>query len=252
MAHYTILFSPTGGTKHVADILAGELFHGQTAIDLCDPAFACVSLTAEDIAIIAIPSYAGRVPCTATERMAKIQGNGARAILLCVYGNRAFDNTLAEMKDQAEKAGFLPIAAVAALAEHSMVRKVAAGRPDTEDLSVLKDMAAKIKVKLDSGDTAPVPVPGTVPEKPIGNFGGKMAPKATDACTHCRLCAEKCPTQAIGPETLDADKGKCIGCMRCISVCPSGARKMSVIIESLGGVALSVLCSQRKENELFL
>lgn len=249
---YNICFSPTGGTKKVADILAGELFHEQTIIDLCDPAFDGASLTAEDVAIIAIPSYAGRVPCTATERMAKVQGNGAKATLLCVYGNRAFDNTLAEMKDQADKAGFLPIAAVAALAEHSMVRKVAAGRPDAGDVAVLKDMAVKIKVRLDSGDITPVSVPGSVPEKPIGNFGGKMAPKATDDCTHCGICAEKCPTQAIDPGTMEAGKDKCIGCMRCISVCPSDARKMSVIIESLGGVALSVLCSQRQENELFL
>ncbi len=249
---YNICFSPTGGTKKVADILAGELSNEQTVIDLCDPAFDGTSLTAEDVAIIAIPSYAGRIPCTATERMAKIQGNGAKAILLCVYGNRAFDNTLAEMKDQAEKAGFLPIAAVAALAEHSMVRKVAAGRPDAGDVAVLKEMSAKIKAKLDSGDITAVSVLGTVPEKPMGNFGGKMTPKAADDCTHCGICAEKCPTHAIDPETMEADKGKCIGCMRCISVCPSKVRKMSVIIESLGGVALSVLCSQRKENELFI
>ncbi len=249
---YNICFSPSGGTQKVSEILSKSVSAESIFVDLCDPGFAGVTLTNDDMALIAIPSYAGRVPCTATERMKKIQGNGARAILLCVYGNRAYDNTLAEMKDQAEKAGLLPIAAVAALAEHSMVRNVAAGRPDAEDVSILKNMAAKIKAALDFGDTAPVQVPGTVPDKPMGNFGGKMAPKATDDCTRCGICAEKCPTQAIDPETLEADKGKCIGCMRCISVCPSGARKMSVIIESLGGVALSVLCSQRKENELFL
>lgn len=249
---YNICFSPTGGTQKVADILTHALGAENTFIDLCDSAFMGATLTAEDVAIIAIPSYAGRVPCTATERMAKIQGNGAKAILVCVYGNRAYDNTLAEMKDQAEKAGFLPIAAVAALAEHSMVRQVAAGRPDAGDVAALEAMAAKIKSKLDSGDCTPVQVPGTVPDKPIGNFGGRMAPKATEDCVHCGICAEKCPTQAIDAETLEADKGKCIGCMRCIAVCPSGARKLNIVIESLGGVALSVLCSNRKENELFI
>ncbi len=252
MAYYTILFSPTGGTKQAAEILAGELFGEQRVIDLCDPAFSGASLDAGDAAIFAIPSYAGRVPCTAAERMARIKGNGAKAILLCVYGNRAFDNTLAEMKDQAEKTGFRPVAAVAALAEHSMTRKVAAGRPDDADVVVLQEMAAKIKAKLDSGDSTPVQVPGSVPDQSMGNFGGKMAPKASENCSHCGICAMKCPTQAIDAETMEADKGKCIGCMRCISVCPSGSRKMSVILESLGGVALSVLCSHRKENALFL
>ncbi len=249
---YTICFSPTGGTRRVSDILADFLSAEGRFVDLCDPAFSGLTLTADDVVILAIPSYAGRVPCTATDRMTAIQGCGARAILLCVYGNRAYDNTLAEMKAQAEAAGFRPIAAVAALAEHSMVRKVAASRPDAADAAALTEMAGKIKAKLDSGDCTPVLVPGTVPDKPIGNFGGKMAPKATEDCTRCGICAQKCPTQAIDAETLEADKGKCIGCMRCISVCPADARKLNMVIESLGGVALSVLCANRKENELFI
>ncbi len=249
---YNICFSPTGGTRKVADILAATLSHECTFVDLCDPHFSGVSLQEENVAILAIPSYAGRVPCTATERMGAVSGNGARAVLLCVYGNRAYDNTLAEMKAQAEAAGFRPIAAVAALAEHSMARKVAAGRPDAADDAALTEMAANIKAKLDAGDDTPVSVPGAVPDQPIGNFGGRMAPKAGDSCTHCGICVGACPTQAIDPETLEADKGTCIGCMRCISLCPTQARKLNVVIESLGGVALSVLCANRKENELFI
>ncbi len=252
MAHYTILFSPTGGTKNVADILAGELSNEQTIIDLCDPSFAGASLTAEDVAIIAIPSYGGRVPGLASRQMVKINGNGAQAILVCVYGNRAYDDTLAELKYIADWCGFGCIAAVAAVAEHSVARKVAAGRPDADDVQALKNMASKIREKMDANRRTAIQVPGKEHPEPAPNFGGKMAPKCTDNCIHCGICAEKCPTQAIDPETLEADKGTCIGCMRCISVCPSGARKMNIIIESLGGVALSVLCSQRKENELFL
>ncbi len=37
-----------------------------------------------------------------------------------------------------------------------------------------------------------------------------------------------------------------------ICFCPTGARRLNVAPDNLGGVALSVLCSQRKENELFL
>ncbi len=249
---YNICFSPTGGTARAAELLANKLSSDSVLVDLCAPVFEGVSMTADDVALIAMPSYGGRVPCTAAQRMEAVRGNGARAILVCVYGNRAYENNLAEMKDQAEKAGFRPIAAVAALAEHSMVRKVAAGRPDARDAAALEAMADRIREKLESGDAAPVQVPGTIPEKPMGNFGGKMAPKATADCTRCGVCAAKCPTQAIDPETLEADKGKCIGCMRCISVCPADARKLNVVIESLGGVALSVLCANRRENELFI
>ncbi len=252
MANYIILFSPTGGTRQVADILAAELFDSRTLLDLCDPAFAGTSLTAEDLVLFAVPSYGGRVPCTATERMKLLRGNGARAILLCVYGNRAYDNTLAEMKDQAQTLGFRPVAALAALAEHSMVRRVAAGRPDAADAAALKEMAVRLRAKLASGDLSPCQVPGRVPDKPIGNFGGRLAPAATGGCTRCGLCAAECPTLAIDSGTLEADKEICIGCMRCICLCPADARKLPVVLDSLGGVALQVLCSQRKENELFL
>ncbi len=248
---YNICFSPTGGTRKVADILIKELARESALVDLCDPNFAGAALTAEDVAVIALPSYGGRVPCTAVDRLAQVKGNGARAVLVCVYGNRAFDNNLAEMKDLAQKSGFRPVAAVAALAEHSMARKVAAGRPDAADAVVLARMAAQIKAKLDAGEEVELQVPGTVPDKPMGNFGGRLAPKTTDDCTHCGICAEKCPTQAIDPDTLEADKLRCIGCMRCIAVCPADARKLPVVLEALGGVALSVLCSTRKENELF-
>ena len=37
MANYNITFSPTGGTKKVADILAKEIFNSHTDIDLCIP-----------------------------------------------------------------------------------------------------------------------------------------------------------------------------------------------------------------------
>ena len=84
---YEITFSPTGGTKKVAGVLANELGQNITAIDLSNGSvdFYQFSLTHEDIAIIAVPSYSGRVPSIAAERMAKIQGNGAKAIIVCVH-----------------------------------------------------------------------------------------------------------------------------------------------------------------------
>ena len=110
---YQLLFSPTGGTRAVADALCP----GQV-IDLCDRDrdFASVTLTADDVAIIAVPSYGGRVPVPAARRLARVQGGGARAVLVCVYGNRAYEDTLAELADLAEAAGFRVAAGVAAVA----------------------------------------------------------------------------------------------------------------------------------------
>ena len=91
MKLFKIVFSPTGGTKKVAGYVADALEGDASTVDLSDPEldFGAVQLEQEDVAVIAVPSYGGRVPAVAAERLSRLRGNGARAVLVCVYGNRA-------------------------------------------------------------------------------------------------------------------------------------------------------------------
>lgn len=126
MKVFDIVFSPTGGTEKVSNYIVNALEGETVAVDLTDSGFGfrTVAMTKEDVAVIAVPSYGGRVPAVAVERLGMVRGNDARAVLVCVYGNRAYEDTLVELEDAAKGAGFRVIAAVSAIAEHSIVRSL--------------------------------------------------------------------------------------------------------------------------------
>ena len=97
MSVYSIYFSPTGGTKNVADILTKE-FSNCIDIDLCTPVQNTKTIFSEnDLCCIAVPSFGGRVPATAAGRLKTLTGNHTSAVLIVVYGNRAYEDTLLEL-----------------------------------------------------------------------------------------------------------------------------------------------------------
>lgn len=253
MKWYEMVFSPTGGTRKVTSLLTNALEGETVSVDLTDSRvdFRAVALTQDDVAVISVPSYGGRVPAAAVQRIALMNAHGARAILVCVYGNRAYEDTLVELRDAAVQAGFRVVAAVAAIAEHSVARQYASGRPDKEDAEQLSDFAGRIRRKLSEGDCSEPAIPGNRPYKKSGGIG--MVPKPTKECTRCGVCAAKCPVQAIDKDhPKEVDEKVCISCMRCVSVCPHSARKVNSVLLSAAGLALKKVCSERKNPELFL
>ena len=80
-----------------------------------------------------------------------------------------------------------------------------------------------------------------------------MVPRPTKECTNCGICAAECPVQAIDKEnSKKVDEKACISCMRCISVCPHSARKVSPVMLSAANLMLKKVCTDRKEGELYI
>lgn len=251
---YLILFSATGRTKRVADILTTALGGTWTTIDLGTPdaALPSVSIDRDDLCLAAVPVFEGRVPTPAVHRLMQLQGNGASAILAAVYGNRAVDDCLLELRDIMSGQGFACRGAIAAVAEHSIFPKFGHARPDTEDETQLKAFAADIKVGLEVGTLpALVKVPGNDPYKDMG--GISVHPAADDSCVQCGICASRCPVGAIPKDQPGTTDGtKCVTCMRCATVCPQGARHFPAAIYSQVEQAMAPVLSGRKENVLYL
>lgn len=253
MKYIQLIFSPTGGTRRAAQIITSAWSESVETVDLTNPEddFSSHSFSPEDIVLIAVPSYAGRVPALAAERLSQVRGNSAKCVLLCVYGNRAYEDTLVEMADIAENCGFTVTAAVSAVAEHSIMHQFAAKRPDKQDEQELKSFAHTILEKINEGTSSKkLQIPGNRPYKKAGGVG--MVPKAGQNCVNCGLCAKQCPAQAIDLNNVEkADAKKCISCMRCVTECPHSARKVNSAMVAAASLALKKACSVRKNGELF-
>lgn len=248
---YNMYFSPTGGTERAVDLVSSAWAESED-IDLSvfGADYSRYHFSPDELCIIGVPSYGGRVPAPALEHLARMKGDNTPAVLVAAYGNRAYDDTFLELKDTAEAAGFICIAAVAAVAEHSIARRYGAGRPDQTDEKVLKGFAEQIKERLrESEHPQSIAVPGN---RPYRQFGGvPMKPKASAKCVGCGACARRCPAGAIPVQNPRlTDKERCISCMRCIQVCPVGARKCNPILTAVAANKLKKVCTERKENEL--
>ncbi len=250
---YSLYFSPTGGTKRVMDILAGE-WKNKVELDLSvpDKNYGVYRFPRGDICLIGVPSFGGRAPKEAIDRLKQMKADHAAAILVVVYGNRDYDDTILELRKTAESCGFCVVAAIAAIAEHSIMHQYGAGRPDSRDEKVLRAYVGKIRKKLNTPKAwKDFFVPGKIPYKDYS--GVPLKPKASKACNHCGICAQKCPVKAIPKKRPSyTDESKCISCMRCVGICPHKARKLNPAMVFMATWKFKKVCSKRKKSELFI
>lgn len=211
----------------------------------------------DDIVIVGVPVYAGRVPEFLIDYFEKIKGNNTFAILVVVYGNRDYDDALLELKDTFEGKGFISMACGAFIGEHSYTTKVGTGRPDFDDLKIAINFGMKIKEKLnnieDFDQTNKINVKGNFPYRERKSEL-KIAPETSDECIKCGECAKHCPMGVIDFSNFkDIDATKCIRCCSCIKICPVHAKSMSDDSLNMMIQKLQNNCGEiRREPEVYI
>ncbi len=244
MKIFHIYFSPTGGTKKAGEYLTQSWRKDVEEINLSDYGkdFSQIKFCEEDVCYVSVPSFGGRVPTVATERITQMKGYGAKAVAVCVYGNRAYEDTLLELTDTLTARGFSCVAGTAAIAEHSIMHGAKAvavcvygNRAYEDTLLELTDTLTARGFSCVAG-TAAIAEHSIMhqfasgrPDKEDKNelleFGGKIRKKIEQFQEYEDLhIPGNCPYKKLGVSSMIPQSGDgCINCKICARECPVAA-----------------------------
>ncbi|MDO5040745.1 MAG: 4Fe-4S binding protein [Peptoniphilus sp.] len=247
MKTYSIYFSPRGSTKKICNSLAK---HFSEFVEVPIDKSPLPDLSEDDLVILAMPVFYGRIPKYARNILENFQGKGASLVILAVFGNRAYDDALMEMKLLFSERGFKLLGAGAFVSRHSIMRNVASNRPDEFDFKELELFAHALKEKLQTSARDDFEFPGNIPLKPLRE--NKVFPKGDESCINCNICVKECPVGAI-PATnpRDTHEDLCISCMRCVEICPVLCRSIGEAEENLERRIHDLVITPKK-NETYL
>jgi flavodoxin len=109
-------FSPTGTTRAAVQGIARGIDPQTIAhVDFTSPGARQRPLRTSDseLLVVGVPVYMGRVPDLLTKWMTAIEAHQTPTVCVVVYGNRAYENALLELKDIVTSRGCIPIAGAA-------------------------------------------------------------------------------------------------------------------------------------------
>ena len=266
-----IYFSPTENTKKLALAAARPIVKGYNLplleVDFTkkDKRSQGYEFGPEDFVILAAPTYAGKLPnMILPDFKGNLRGDRTPAAAMVTFGNRSFDNSLAELVQVLKDDGFYPLGGAAFVCQHAFTELLATGRPTVEDLEQAKDFALKCfklandvgtgerrsELQVEGDAAAPYYVPKGTDGQPAKFLKAKPLTNM-DKCTNCGLCVQLCPMASINPEDVTKVSGICIKCQACVKGCPEGAKYFDDKAFLSHVAMLEQTFTEEKENRFF-
>ena len=237
----TVTFSPTGQTKGLVETM-GRILSKQLDVPLTYTDFTLPENQStphyygpRTLVLFSMPTYAGRLPNKALPLLQTLfKADEAPTVALVSFGNRSYDSSLTELRNELAKKKFLVFAAGAFPMPHAFA-DIGSSHPTPDDWSAFDEPVKGILDALSQDDPlhqviikgdAPV-APYYIPKKEDGQPAKflKAKPKTDPLkCDHCGLCARVCPMGSISASNTDEVPGICIKCQACIRYCPRKAK----------------------------
>ncbi|MBP3709318.1 MAG: ferredoxin [Treponema sp.] len=277
-----VYFSPAGKTKDVCLRIANACAHA-LQVPLYEDDFTLPATHAENtirtynsksLVVFAVPTYAGRIPNKALPFVQTLfKGNGTKAVAVATFGNRSYDNVLAELCYELTKAQFCVVGAGAFVCKHSFAN-IGTARPNENDIEEQQQFGADVASLLQTQDetifTNYLPVRDATKKivteytavehyyTPLGVDGQPAlflkAKPITDValCDGCMECVSRCPMGSIAKDNPANVPGICIKCHACVLCCTRHAKSFDDIAFLSHKKYLEQTYQQPAKNEVFL
>ena len=182
--------------------------------------------------VFGAPIHSCRAPRIVREWLATLNGKGKPCAMFFTYGGFGVHPAHYSTREILTRQNFKVVSSAEFLGAHTFNLggwKAMNGRPDASDDAVARAYVEATYQRFLGEDPAILGAldPSAYTPEVLDQFEGfrfsvltKLPTRGGLPCSLCMACEDLCPSGAMHAASGEAERDKCIACLRCLSVCP--------------------------------